>query len=639
MGKLTDAVKRWSLEDTTLESPDLTVRPDRNRSTLRFFKTSAASGVYRAFFEVTEDAGLVEFYLYAPEHVPDAKRAPVAEAITRAQHLCKVPGKLEMSMGDGEIRFRGAIDTEGRRITGKMLSRLFVDACAVLDRYIPAFFAVVTRDVSPEDAIAEAFREAPEAFDASEAPAWEELPGTDRVKAWSHELRAACNALENTDVVWEMTGRAIVMIGEEMRSCQKAAWRAAVDAGMNFVSFEKDDVLGMPSPSAFKRKAPVMVFMRPGRWLLLDEDGESAESAERMKEFQARLASWIRDFDPVQPVVYVTSAFRITDVVESLRHVGLFDRFLNVPAPTMEKWGQGIIDRIGSENCAPSMTSAPAKVGQLFRMTYDDDRRESLALLRIRRLLATVNRPMEFLDLVNLDTRGFVEEDAPPAGADAIRRQTAYHEAGHAAVAVIDSHGKNVPDYASIVPSAFFKGVVVDAYDYHSSQGDQLTYEAFRHKVRLWLAGRAAEEMYLGALQISNGSRGDLDKATDFACDGFGLWGFAPSMDEAGKSGSNLTVAVDKPTAFDVERVHGLVREFLATEYAVVMKMLVEHRAFVDAIAERLLWDPILDQKTLTQMADKHRATGVVAAGAAVDGSSASPEILATPRRRGKAST
>jgi ATP-dependent Zn protease len=184
-------------------------------------------------------------------------------------------------------------------------------------------------------------------------------------------------------------------------------------------------------------------------------------------------------------------------------------------------------------------------------------------------------------------------------------------------VAVIDSHGKNVPDYASIVPSAFFKGVVVDAYDYHTSQGDQLTYEAFRHKVRLWLAGRAAEEMYLGALQVSNGSRGDLDKATDFACDGFGLWGFAPSMDEAGKSGSNLTVAVDKSTAFDVERVHGLVREFLATEYAVVMKMLVEHRAFVDAIAERLLWDPILDQKTLTEMAEEHGATGVVASGAA----------------------
>ena len=611
MGKLTDVVKRWSLEDATLESPNLTVTSDGNRATLKWTRTSRYEGEYRAFYEITEEPAVVQFYLYAPNHVPEGRRLAVAETIVRAQNRIKSLGEIELDMGDGEIRFHGAIDTEGRRLTSKLLSKLFVGGCAVLDRYLPDIGDVVVGNASPAAAVAEANREAPTPFNAADAPAWDTLPGTDRVQAWSRELRSACNTVENAESAWELTGRAVVLVGEEMRTCRNAAWRAAVDADMQFVCIEDDDVMNMPSPAAFRRIAPVMVFLRPGKWMLESEDGDSAETTASMKAFQSRLARWIRKFDETQPVVYVTSAFKITNVDESLRCVELFDRFLNVPSPTMEAWGNAMIARIGRDNCAASMTQSPAKVGQLFRTEYIDDRRESLAFLRIQRLLATLGRPMEFLDLVNLETHGFVEEDAPVAEANDIRRQTAYHEAGHAAVAVIDSHGKNIPDYASIVPSAFFKGVVVDGYDYQSNQGDRLTYAAFRHKIRLLLAGRAAEELYLGPALVSNGSRGDLEKAACYASDGVGLLGFAPSMDQPGRSAGNLNVAVGKPSASHVAHVEELVRGFLATEYAAVMEILAAHRPFVDAIAERLLWDPILDQKTLAELAEEHVPGGV----------------------------
>ena len=614
MGKLTDAVERWALKEAKLDSFVLSVTPDGNRATIGFLRPSTRDFNYLGCIEVTEDQQLVELSLDAPVNTPEGRRPAVSDAIARARKVTALSGRIELDMDDGAIGFRGAIETEGRRLSTKSLTRLLENGYAMLDRYLPAFTDVARRDVSPADAIAEANREAPPPLDSATAPAWDLFPGTGRVQSWARELKAACATSRNASSAWELAARAVVLVGDDMRTCRTVAHRAAVDAGMQFVAVNEDDVMSLPSPAAFRRIAPVMVFLQPGRWMLASEDGESPEAAELVKQFQRRLAEWVREFEEAQPVLYVTSACTIQDVVESLRYVGLFDRFLNVPTPTMLVWGNRTIDIIGREHCGVTITQSPAKVGKLFRNAYDEERREDLVFLRIRRLLASQTRPLEFLDLVNLETHGFVEADVPPAESAELRKTVAYHEAGHAAVAVIDSRGGNVPDCASIIPSATFEGVVVESYEYHSNLGDRVTYESMRHRVRIRLAGRAAEELFVGPAQVSNGASSDLETATDHATDAFALWGFAPDMDEAGKSASNLAVRLGKATPSSDAHVEGLVRGFLATQYGVVLAMLERHRSFVDAIAERLLIDPMLDQGTLMELAGVHVAkTSLVA--------------------------
>ena len=472
--------------------------------------------------------------------------------------------------------------------------------------YVSAIAPSALFEELAEDAIPDPDREAPLPLDPATAPSWDLYPGTGRVRSWSRELHAACAASPGSASAWELTGRAVVLIGDETRTCRAVAHRAAVDAGMQFVVVREDDVISLPTPAAFKHLAPVMVFLEPGRWSLESVDGESSETAELMKKFQHRLAEWVREFDEAHPVLFATSAASIPDVVESLRHVGFFDRFLQVPAPTMLAWGNRAIDTIGREHCGESITQSPAKVGKLFRSAYSEERRENLALLRIRRLLASEARRLEFLDLVNLEMHGFVEADAPPVESPEVRRSVAYHEAGHAAVAIIDSEGNNVPDYASIIPSATFSGVVVESYEYHTNLADRVTYDSMRHKIRIRLAGRAAEELFVGAAHVSNGASGDLETATDHATDAFTHWGFAPSMDEAGKSASNLAVRIGSATPSWDAHVETLVRDFLAKEFQVVIQMLERYRSFVDAIADRLLIDPILDQQTLTLLAGSY---------------------------------
>ena len=434
---------------------------------------------------------------------------------------------------------------------------------------------------------------------------WESLPGSSKLRDWARDLRVACAADDGADDAWDLTGRAAVIISDELRSCRAAAHRIATDAGMRFVFVAKEAVCELTSPAEFLAIAPVLVHLESGRWMADAVDGETDATTESMKKLQEKIVEWMRAFSPEKPVVFTTSASTNTDVTESFRHAGLFDRFLNLPAPTMEAYGNRVIDRIGREQCADSVTCVPAKVGRLFKLEYETERREELALLRLRRTAARKGCALEFTDFVAIATRGFVEEDVRVQEPYESRRKIAYHEAGHAAVSMIDSGGRNVPDYATIVPSAAFRGVVVESYQYHAELNDDITYAEFRQRVRISLAGRAAEELEFGAEHVSNGACSDLKEATGISAVAFSRWGFAPSMELEGRSGSNLKVSKqdgDPFTPSEAASVEGLVQRFLSEEYRVVQEMLSGNRAFVDSIAELLLREEVVDQQALMEL-------------------------------------
>jgi hypothetical protein len=448
---------------------------------------------------------------------------------------------------------------------------------------------------------------------------WERFPGSDALRAWARELRGAHEAGAGAAEAWELVGHAAMVIGRAA-ACQAVLRQVAAEAGMGYVSVSAADVpdlvpqtescadgsvnvTGEWPMEAWRKLAPVIVHLERGPWMREKPEGADEPTIAAMKDFRSFLARWIGEFDCAEPVIVVTSADEIPDMAESLREAGLFDRFLRLAPVTLTADGAEFIERVGAALCGASITESPAKVGKLVRSTYEDERRLKLAALRTRRFIARSGRPLEFLDLVHLSHCGFAEADALPAPADHFRRQTAYHEAGHAVVAVIGSGGENIPEYASVAPTAQYNGVMVQSYAYGLESGDFETYADFRERVRISLAGRAAEELVFGAERVSNGCTEDLRSATDRAGTAFALWGFAPAMEREGQTASNLAVVdSDAPSASETAHVERLVREFLAAEYAAVTAMLTEHRALLDAIAERLLREPIVDQEAIMEL-------------------------------------
>ncbi len=448
------------------------------------------------------------------------------------------------------------------------------------------------------------------------ALAWERFPGNDCVREWAAEMRRARVASDAE--LWKLAGRAIVLLTEDEALCTALLLRVAADAGMQFVNVALDDVADFVARENPQEGAPAIAYLEPGRWTKGKSDRDDADVASEKAKVQSAIASAIATFDPAHPVIFVTSAEDIRSLAMNLRSPGTFDRFLRVQSPKAEALGEDIIDRIGRDRCAVSVTQVPGKVGMLFTRDYSDDRRRDLALLRLRRLIARAGRPLEFLDLVHVALHGFSESDRLPDEPEQVRRQTAVHEAGHAVVAIIGSNGRNIPECSSIIPSVHYSGVVVDSLQYLMETGDQVTYADMRQRVRILLAGRAAEEMGFGAEHVSNGAREDLKRATIQAGIAFSFWGFAPAMERDGQAGSNLAVAGidDDPfTASEEARVEGLVREFLCTEYGEVKQMLEAHRPLMDAVTDRLLRDAMLDQEGLAEVVRAHGPAGLIPPG------------------------
>jgi cell division protease FtsH len=442
----------------------------------------------------------------------------------------------------------------------------------------------------------------PDAEPQSDVPAWSSFTGSARLQEWSAELAKACGISVEDYGIWDLVGHAALIVCTHEPTCAAIAERVALDAGMRFLLIDATADLEVVPSTVLEPLAPALVYLRPGSWMHETEEKEDPDVTSAKREVRERLIDWMQSFDPAHPVVIVTSAEEICTLHKSLRHVGRIDRFFAIPAPTLEQQGDAFIDRIGRNLCGDSMLKSVKKVGMLVTQRYEEDRRKELAVLRIHRLIAREKRDVEFLDILNLSQHGFAEVDTAIDQVESNRRTIAYHEAGHAVVAILDSNGANIPEYATIVSSSDFKGVVVRSLGYEIAHSEIETYAEMRHTVRVALAGRGAEEVVFGAEQVTSGSRGDLRVATLSAGNGFAHLGYAPSIEKPGQSRSNLMlIGIDGADFSPSEQMHveGLIRSFLATEYDLVIEMLAKHRPLLDAIAERLLRDLILDQDAL----------------------------------------
>jgi cell division protease FtsH len=435
---------------------------------------------------------------------------------------------------------------------------------------------------------------------SSDARPWEQIPGAPLLKAWATELRTAC--LNADDREWRDVGRAVIILADDTRRGKMAAQRVAVDAGMKFISIDAEDVMDLPPRNNFRKMTPALMYLEPGRWVQGPQQDENEEFTEQIIAFQRHLVTWIDEFDVAKPIVLVTANNGLGNMSGVIDTPGAFDRYFALPPVPLAQLGEAFIDDLGQENCGESLRALPAKLGRLLKQDFASDIRRERAVLYLRRLRRREQRPVEFLDLMHLSTHGFAEEGPMQPDSDDARRHVAMHEGGHAAMAILDSSGKNTPDYCSIVPGAYFNGIVAESVSYHQSLEDRTTYASFRHRIRIGLAGRAAEELAFGPENVSSGASGDLESAWERVYSAFAHWGFAPGMTTADKSASNLAVVVSTPTLSEYAHVEGLIRQFLAEEYQHVLKRLADNRSLLDAIADRLMWDPIVDQDELKEI-------------------------------------
>ncbi|MEY4548874.1 MAG: ATP-dependent zinc metalloprotease FtsH, partial [Pseudomonadota bacterium] len=185
---------------------------------------------------------------------------------------------------------------------------------------------------------------------------------------------------------------------------------------------------------------------------------------------------------------------------------------------------------------------------------------------------------------------------------EAERRRTAYHEAGHALIGMLQP-GADPVRKVSIIPRGRALGVTLS-----TPERDRYGYDAkyLRGRIIGALGGMAAEREVFD--EVTTGAESDLEQVTRIARSMIGRWGMSerigtwsvlPSEGDprmAGVSEAQLEV-VD-------EEVRGLVNEC----YTEARRLLRDNRGKLDAIVEQLLARETLDEAEVYAAASIPRA-------------------------------
>ena len=176
---------------------------------------------------------------------------------------------------------------------------------------------------------------------------------------------------------------------------------------------------------------------------------------------------------------------------------------------------------------------------------------------------------------------------------DKEKRNTAYHEAGHAIV------GRCVPEYdelykITIVPRGRALGVTMflPEEDRHS-----LSRRSIISQISMLFGGRVAEEMINGADGITTGAANDIERASQLARNMVTRWGFSERMgpllydEEDGEVFLGMSAAAQpKPISSDTAReIDEEVRSIVESCYATARNILDEHQDKLHKMAEALI--------------------------------------------------
>lgn len=430
---------------------------------------------------------------------------------------------------------------------------------------------------------------------------WSSFYDYELIRSWADQLVLAREAKSRES--WLIHGPNLLLIGDEVQTLAKMVQMATSQAGFRHIRVPAAavaELLETPRKS-FESFAPVVVQLDAGDWCCVKDEPES---------IPPRPNGWRevwQAIDPQQPVVFVICTEDADLIQEEWRQYGAFDRCIHVQAPNADFLGQRFLSWLNDTALDASMAASQQKLGLMLQSEFPTIDAQRLAALQMKRLAASQRRPLQFDDLANLAIRGSEEFSsmAVKPSSETTRRKTAYHEAGHACIAVIESQGRNVPDYCSIVPARDFAGIVMQSLNYIDGL-EEFTFDYLLLRTRIALAGRAAEEIYFGPSGISSGANSDLSNATRVSFQMFAHSGFHPLMEKGEGTSVNLAV-IGRGEVDDLQndRIYREVRQFLAAQYEHVVAILKKHHDFVSAVADRLMWDPVIDQQEMTQIANQ----------------------------------
>jgi cell division protease FtsH len=343
-----------------------------------------------------------------------------------------------------------------------------------------------------------------------------------------------------------------------------------------------------------KKKAPCIIFIDEidavGRHRGAGFGGGNDEREQTLNQLLVEMDG----FESNEGVILIAATNRPDVLDPALLRPGRFDRHVVVPRPDI-KGREGILQVYVKK--VP--LSPDVNVSVLARSTPGFTGADLENLVNEAALLAARN-DQEKVNMIDLE----LAKDKVMMGAerrsmlisDEEKRNTAYHEAGHALVAKL-LPGADPIHKVTIIPRGMALGLTQQL-----PEDEKHTYprEYLLNNLVILFGGRVAEELVLE--QVTTGAGNDIEKATDLARRIVCEWGMSEKLgpmtfgkkEEEIFMGRDFTQKVDysKNTAIEIDAE---IRRIIQQSYRQAKDLLTAHIRLLHKVAEQLLEKEVLD--------------------------------------------
>ena len=273
-----------------------------------------------------------------------------------------------------------------------------------------------------------------------------------------------------------------------------------------------------------KKNAPCIIFIDEidavGRHRGAGLGGGNDEREQTLNQLLVEMDG----FEANEGIILVAATNRPDVLDPALLRPGRFDRQVVVPNPDVS--GREKIIRVHMRNVP---LSADVDVRTLARGTPGFSGAD-LANLVNEAALAAARRNKRMVSMYDFehakDKVMMGAERKSMAMSDAEKRNTAYHEGGHALVA-LTVPGADPVHKATIIPRGRALGMVMQL-----PEGDRysMNFQQMTSELTILMAGRVAEELIFGKDKVTSGASSDIGAATRLARNMVTRWGFSEAV-------------------------------------------------------------------------------------------------------------
>ena len=316
-------------------------------------------------------------------------------------------------------------------------------------------------------------------------------------------------------------------------------------------------------------------------------------------------------FESNEGVILIAATNRPDVLDPALLRPGRFDRQVVVPNPDIN--GREAILKVHVRN-VPLAPNVDLKV--IARGTPGFSGADLMNLVNEAALLAARREKrmvtaQEFEDAKDKVMMG--AERRSMAMSEEEKRNTAYHEAGHALVAVTVPAAHPVHK-ATIIPRGRALGMVMQLPERDEIS---MTFEQMTSQLAIMMAGRVAEELTFGKKNITSGAQSDIEQATKLARAMVTQWGYSDKLGKVSYGANQQEIFLGHSVAqtknVSEETAHIIdeeVRRLVEDGFREAKKILTKRKKGLEALAQGLLEfetltgddiDDILNGKTPSQ--------------------------------------